>query len=416
MPAPPTELVEALRPVLSGEGNKVARHLFFRMEHSQGTVLVWDGIRKMLFGGETYLGVGGLASVKGVSDSGDVQSHQIEVQLNGVALKNVSEVDPDIRDKAALLTAGWIKEGGQLLGSLAVFTGKGDVLRVRVTDKVNSISALLRAPFADWRTSPLAYWTDADQRRHFLNDSGFKFMKSLENATVTGWGIDPESGGTAPKLSGTVVGPDFVGVPIIEDIGEAVIGDDIDGLDYLKIPVPSYTVTGLGGTPYKDTSPGTFQIAAIASDFALKIAGLPCYVDTAGTVRSPAGRTVSLVTDTTRFLRRQTAIVADGTATAEEITAGGDLILFGTGSSGRVYCNKNGQRPKINGSFDLQDAIDLALYKEATTGNAVTFSTGRLRVSGSPCVISTTGVILSAGGKRIVKQAGTAAEFMRVWV
>ena len=38
MPAPPTALVNALR------RGTVARHVFFEMTHSQGTVRMWDGV------------------------------------------------------------------------------------------------------------------------------------------------------------------------------------------------------------------------------------------------------------------------------------------------------------------------------------------------------------------------------------
>jgi len=169
------------------------------------------------------------------------------------------------------------------------------------------------------------------------------------------------------------------------------------------------------------------------------LSGQRCYVDTSGDVRTANGKLVCLGQDSTKRLRLAGAIASDGTATATSISVtvptgstGAQAVLHKTGTTPNVasndwttavFCNESGAQVVATGaSTTAQISVTGAplsysthTYAEESTGNAATVSAGLLKVSGSNCFVSTTGVILTSANRRIVRTGGTANQFLRVW-
>ena len=411
MSAPSAALVSALR------AGTVSRHLFFRMTHSQGTVLAWDGVGKFQFdagvavsdGVETYNGVAGFASLEGVSDSGDIQNHEIVATLNGVSLESILETDQNVRDEDARIFAVWIQEDGTVLESQQLFHGRGDTFTARLSADEKSISVRLRAPLANWSTPPRAYYTDKDQQRRFPGDTGFKFMKSLENTSVTGWGIDPESVGGSPRW--------IEGVEFRTAVGFEIIGDDADGLEYLQTSLDPHSIRyptkSVSSEIYREQSTNLIVSVDEPSNGDLIVDSARAYVDTDGVLRSPAGHKLIVEENAAQFLRVQGLISAIGSATSERITYDGQ-DLRGETNGLRVYCNHNGKRARQTNDA-IKDYTDSVAYVEQGTGLAAAFVGGILKVNGSDCTISSTGAVRTASGAFVVKQIGSTSEFLRQW-
>jgi hypothetical protein len=188
MPAAPTELVAAVR------AGTCARHHFFKMTHTSGTVLAWDGVGDFVFNGDTYLGVASLMEIGGVSNSADIQNHAVSVKLNGVPLSDFRGVEPSIRGQTALLYAVWISvDTGIVLGYKLLFSGLGDYLTTRFSGDTVQLAANIRAPHADWSVVPRAYYTGVDQARLYPGDTGCDLVSRLENAVIAGWQATPGS-------------------------------------------------------------------------------------------------------------------------------------------------------------------------------------------------------------------------------
>lgn len=423
MAAPNSTLAAKIR------AGTVARHIFLRLDHSQGELFLWDGIGTFPYGGNTYRGVGGLAQIGGVSDSLDVQNHEVICTLNGVALPDLIETDTSIEDRAAEIAALWIEEDGTVAASETVFVGTGDVLRLKMDAEAKQLTAKLKAPLAEWRAPPLAFYTDADQQRRYPGDTGFSLVKSLEGATVAGWSVNEEASGGIPiSLTFYLYTDSVQGFPIGDNTyGLTVQTSSVSG----ALVVHSYDSTS---NRYVEETTGAATDRGASSPFALRVGGVNTYLDLAGDVRSAGGLRVLRSASTARRLRRQSLITSNGAATATTIstvatptansqTAATRLIKTGSGYTSvanldqtpLVYNNRNGERVAVNGSNLPVAQSGGAVFIEETTGAACSVSGGLLKVGGSNCVVSANGVILSPGGRRIVKTGGTAADFLRVW-
>lgn len=432
MPAPPSDLVEALRggPTVT----KVARHVFFKMTHSQGDVLAWDGVGDFELDSEVYKGVAGFAAIEGVSDSGDIQNHDVAVSINGVSMSDLLSVDTNVRGEAVTIKAAWIKEDGTVLRSRTVLIGKGDVLKVKPAER--AVTVKVRGPLADWTASPRAYYTDADQQRRFPPvdgepvDTGFKLVKFLENATIAGWSKDEESSGATVNWAGSSGGLKYGAA--FDSVDHAIIGAETLGA-VLRRASGDRLVTGHLGENHAFTEDESGAAVTVNDTDGMRCGGVPVYVDILGVVRTAGGKLIRIYSSA-RYLRKQTEITEDGAAGTTQITrstrfSGVDgqvpdklaISAFNQATddwSDAVYDNYYGAE-----SVDVEDDGSVtgevggveAPYVEASTGNAVTYSSDRLRVGGSPCVLSANGVVLSPNGNRIVLQGGHANSFLRIW-
>jgi hypothetical protein len=182
MPAPSPALIAGTR------DGSIARHIFFRLTHPLGNVLVWDGIGEFLFNGETYTGVGGFIEVTGVSMSWEIQNTVPSITLNAVPLSAIQTINPNIRGESASLWAVWVaRQGYSIVSSKQLFSGLGDVVKSRLNGDTLSLTAFLRSPQADWGATPFSYYNSVDQQRLFPGDSGCDLTSSLENAVIAGW-------------------------------------------------------------------------------------------------------------------------------------------------------------------------------------------------------------------------------------
>jgi hypothetical protein len=405
MPAPPAGLVTALR------NGTATRHIFFKLDHSAGLVLAWDGIGEFALGADVYQGVRGMMQVQGVTHSADVQNHALEVVLNGVSLAAMQVTDPDIRGRSALLFAVWLDENGNQIASRTIFSGYGDILRTKIERDTLQLTVRIRAKMADWGSVPRAYYTPGSHNRLYPADTGFSQVKNLENATINGWSKDIESAGeTLVRVT-----PQVYFQTNINGIkaGTTNFGMGVSNGAITPFPVQLVSVAGAATTLLEETSGAAVNAAA---GFA-QVGGVNVYLDIVGDIRSAGGKKLlksggSVSTDQ---VRQGKVPISDGTATTETL----NTETYGSFSGFRRSALAAGAADNKRWVYAEKDTFvssaSLAGYSEVGTGAAVTIASGKMQVSGADCHVSTTGVILSPSGRRISLTADTS-KYFRIWV
>lgn len=435
MPAPPTAVINAIR------AGTARRHLFFFLDHPGGPIRAWDGVGKFSFGGNEYLGVGGLASISGVGNSSDIQDHRVEVTLNQIPLAALSEVDQSIKGSAASITAVMIAENGEIIGSRVLFAGVGDYTKTKITKNEATVRAVIRGKMASWSAAPRAFYTDSDQQLRYPGDTGFSRMKELESATITGWNITPESSGANVRawyryLQDTVTG--------------TVIGSATTGCLFERNSTPVFGQSTLLGSVLALLENTTGATNSTGNGDLLTFGGAnPCYVDSSGDVRSPGGNLVYPTSYSSAAKLKRVAVIAAGSTTATTINLVASGYQYASGAYVGVFV-PNGLSVTPGSGIWLNAIIDncrgvighyphspwsgaiaamgavgspdysmgISNYVDRVTGNAVTVNgSNQLAVNGSPCVMSTTGAVLSSAGN-LIQSNGTGAagpNFLRVF-
>jgi hypothetical protein len=436
MGTPSAGLLAALRNPQVG----VARHLFFELGHSQGTVFAWDGIGDFILDGDTYTGVGDLASVEGVSQTRELQNNYVEVSLQGVSFDSLRVTDQDIRGDTAVIKCLWIDSDENTYGPVTLFSGLGENMTMKLSGGECTLTVRLRAPLANWARPPAAYYTPGDQKREFADDTGLDYVPGLELASASGWSVNEETTGGTPYFyaAGDVRW-------VHDTLTNEVIGDNTNGA-CLSISATASSDVYAHATTAKYQEDTTGVALKSTSNTNLKVGGVDCYIDISGDVRTAGGELVKRSTGGATELRKQGTISAIGTATATTINyssvgfptnvvanIGGTERLHtganpyaGTDLTRGVYCNKYvwrggdlanpGLYPTIlRGGLDA----DRPRYYEAGTGDAVAISGGKLQCHGADCTISSTGAVRTDTGNFVVLEGGGAGEdldaFLRIW-
>lgn len=428
MTTPPSGLITALR------AGTVARHLFFYLNHPSGAIRAWDGIGEFQYGGNTYLGVGGLAEVGDVGNSIDIQNHSPYVKLNRVQLTSLKTNTTNVRGAAAAIYVGYIQEDGTLAYSRTLFSGVGDVLITKITETEAQLTLKLRGPIADWALAPRAYYTPEDQKALYpsVTDTGLDRVRSLENMNISGWRstVDTNAGDISR-----------INMCLFDTANQRVVHCLTRG-GFVTFDSGSLWRLATGnktGLKLKESATTADNSPSISI---LKFGGNPAYVDpTTGYGLTPGNS--QIYPDTLTVSQRvqiTTAISANGAAgvnTCDRVSSqytntlgrtfnlfkssAGTCALATPNTSGAIVNNCRGYLMEYSGAFydDVtEDSNGTAVsYVEDVTNTAVTISgAGRLQVGGVNCTISANGVVLSSGGRRI-KRSGSSSttDFLRIF-
>lgn len=424
MPAPPGAVLTATR---AGTG---ARHLLFYLNHPGGVVRAWDGVGTLSYGGNDYVGVGGLARVEGVSDSRDLQNHEVMVTLAGVPYSALKADTGAVRGVAATIAALLLDTDGAVVGSArTVFSGKAGNMRTRHDGATVTITVRLRGAFADWLAAPKRLYVPTHQDRLYTGDTGFNFVPALENATIAGWSLNIESTGSNIKWFSS----GFNWRIIKDSVTGELLGNNTYGIpagDISGSPPGNYVPRNGGGTPYvEETSLSNAQITTVGGVDLMTVGGSLCYIDIFGDVRSPSGKLIypQSLTPHTYRIRKQTTITSNGTATSTTLTkdATGAFLMRKTGGSvtgpdmtSLCYENDSGINYTVNGLLQICLGVSPStVIVEDVSGTIVQYTAAKMQVSLSDCHVSDTGVILSPSNRRLYRSGGNVnTQFMRVWV
>ena len=443
MPAPASALVTALR------AGTAARHIFVRLQHSQGDVLAWDGIGEFVFGGRTFKGIAGFVALSGISDSADLQNHAVELKLNGVPQSNLSTIDPSIRGDICDVHAVWIQENGTVLDSKLLFSGKGSQLKVAPGDTDFTLIARIGALVADWSFTPRSFYSDFDQKRLFAGDTGCAQVAFLENASITGWAALESD--QPPYLlyddgvesSALPIRPDiFLQPGTRRNIGNHTHGLNVSSFYGGRVQASDASTTYM----YKELGTGIDAYVSRAGS-PITIDGVALRVDANGDVRTANGRLVasSNVLDATRRLRVCGAIPVVGAATAEQVMGisfpaspntlfkAASGVVSGIDMTGLIF-EEGGPSFPVRNSTVIEVVSGTTLqrvfneftggaYAEQGSGWQVVFNFNTTRMHarsgagsvGAPCVMSANGAVLGPNGGKIMPTTAGATGFLRKW-
>jgi hypothetical protein len=426
MPAPPAEFLAHCR------AGTVTRHILFHMPHVSGTARAWDGLGEFVFQDETYIGVGGVMFIEGLSNSHDIQNHEIIVKFVRNPWSQLQTDFAAVRKQPVTITGVWRLESGAVVASRVLFNGEGRNVESEVKDDTADIFLRVRGKFADWNDAPKSYWTPVDQQRLFPGDTGFAFVPGMQNATVTGWSKNVEtSGSSVTYLSGSYGA-------YADSVTSVIVG--LHGLGNALLPTETVgavrRVKPYAMNELVEASTGALLDHEGPSAYAMRLAGVRAYLDLAGDVRTGGGQLViPQGGSTANKLRRIGSITVDGAATAETVSQATNVLnrtnwglasqpLYALQRSGVTYgANSSNTTPLLldNARGLLTSATAwttaaLASYVENVTGTALTYTASKLQIGGADCKVSTTGVLLSPANRRIIRSGGDPTrDYLRFW-
>jgi len=150
------------------------------------TEYIWSGAGDLIYGGNTYKGIGDLGQIGRITEGSDVHAYGTTVALSGVNPTLLSESLTDVKLGApATLALALFDSTGAIIGTPYVFfSGVVDKPSVQPGIDAITISLALESKLANLSRASNRRYTAADQNLYYPNDAFFNFVEMLNDLAL----------------------------------------------------------------------------------------------------------------------------------------------------------------------------------------------------------------------------------------
>jgi hypothetical protein len=153
-----------------------------------GPQYVWSGVGPLVYGGNTFQGVGTLGSVGAIVEATTVQAAGTVVSLSGIDPTLYGDsMDDIVTGLPAKIWFALLSEGTIIGAPFLAFSGLMDKPTVSEGGDSITIAIALESRLTNLQRPNTRRYTSADQRLKYPTDTGFSWVEPLCN-TANLWG------------------------------------------------------------------------------------------------------------------------------------------------------------------------------------------------------------------------------------
>lgn len=154
-----------------------------------GDLKLWNGRGDLVWGADTFAGVGHLGAVSAVNETQELRADKLSFTLSGIPQALIATALADMQwGKPAVLWLGCLDENGALIADpYQVFAGLTDVPVLDEGADTATLSIVAENRLADLERPRVRRFTHEDQQLRDPTDLGFEYVASLQDAQIQ-WG------------------------------------------------------------------------------------------------------------------------------------------------------------------------------------------------------------------------------------
>jgi hypothetical protein len=153
-------------------------------------------------GDQEYVGVGNLASISVLTESGELQAQTVQLGISGIPNSAITDAfSTEYINKplyvwyATLNKSTYAVEGGQT-GPVLIFAGRMDYCNIEFGDTA-AITVNATSRLADWERARGGRFNQTYQQRYVdATDAGFDYVQALQNKPINWGGMTLGGGGS----------------------------------------------------------------------------------------------------------------------------------------------------------------------------------------------------------------------------
>jgi len=155
---------------------------------ASGIILyMWSGIGDLIWGGNTYLGVGNFGGISTIHETDEVEATGAQLVLTGVPASMISIALQSMqqgRPAKILLGALDLATNALIADPYLVFEGLTDVPEIDDTGETASIAISAENRLIKLETPLERRYTDLDQKLRDPSDRGFEYVPALQDRQI----------------------------------------------------------------------------------------------------------------------------------------------------------------------------------------------------------------------------------------
>jgi hypothetical protein len=157
-----------------------------------GTYYVNNSGIDILYGGNTYIGLGEVVSIGAMTETSELGGVSLQVQISGIPQVNLQKaLALNYQGNYAILSLATLDDNYQVetsSGPFPVFRGRMDTMQIEYGETA-TITININSRLADWETPHGGRYNHGYQKYHVdLTDQGFEYMAQLADIEIV-WGI-----------------------------------------------------------------------------------------------------------------------------------------------------------------------------------------------------------------------------------
>ncbi len=164
--------------------------LMAKLEFDSGDVLAHSQLGEIVFGGDTYLGIGQFGGVSSAGEPSDLSRSSLSLTLSNIpGDMGALVLNEYFQGRRATLYLGYLDQTTrQLVDDPAiVYRGRMDNARLKQGGDTSSVTVKIESRFASWDKPLIRRYNSAHQRSVYPGDKGFEFVEQAAEKQVV-WG------------------------------------------------------------------------------------------------------------------------------------------------------------------------------------------------------------------------------------
>lgn len=150
-------------------------------------VRVNSSIYSLIYGGNTYTGVGTLGTVNRIDEPSDFSSPGLELTMSGLDPALITAVYGDhYQGREAIVYTGFLNNDHALIGAHEFFIGRIDYMQVDIGETA-TITVMCENELIDWERPRIRRYNDVDQKSIYPDDRIFEGVEYYTEGEIV-WG------------------------------------------------------------------------------------------------------------------------------------------------------------------------------------------------------------------------------------
>lgn len=181
--------------------------IFVELDFDSGIVRANTTDRAIVWGGQTYYGVGNLGGIDKVSEDVSMGSNGISISLSGVDTNMLAiALGEQYQGRTAVISLGFVDSSYAVVDTpVTVFSGLMDVMTIQSGENSGTISLSCENRMSRWDIPSALRFNDSTQKLFFPDDKGFEYVEQAAQTQIF-WGRSPDVGSTSPTTSASIGG------------------------------------------------------------------------------------------------------------------------------------------------------------------------------------------------------------------